>query len=223
MRCYKCGASAPPGAKYCGNCGALLKAYGPVIPDPNNHDKDYRWCIQTQFWVDMDDYFFDHYTRKLDSFDDWVWSRTDALDNKIQDPNKTLAQYQELRKTAEKKFKPFFESMIPYYSPVVMTYYWDIIDEINQAETGYRAELSEHRQEYEEAKVQKKTKKAIADRIAQRFVYNRMLPQAEVLSDFTKAEQTIARQVLREMLRSGKLLRGKKDLSKRGRWMLIKT
>jgi hypothetical protein len=223
MRCYKCGVSAPPGAKYCGNCGALLEAYGPVIPDPNNHDKDYRWSIQIQDWTSIDDFFFDHYTHKLDCIDDWVWSRVDALEEKVQDPHKTLAQYQKLREAAEQKFKPFFEGMVPYYSPVVMTYYWDVIDSINQAEAGYRSRLPEHQQEYEAVKAQKNAKKAIADRIAQRFVYNRMLPQAEVLSDFTKAEQAIARQVLREMLRSGKLLRGKKDISSRGRWMLIKT
>lgn len=221
MNCYKCGTEAPSGAKFCGNCGARLEAYGPVIPDPANHDKTYRRQIAEKDWLYLDDFFYSKYERKLDRLTDWEESRVAAIWESDAAPDKKVADYDKLLDDLEHKIRPFYDSMVPYYSPVILDHYWSLVHDVEQERTRY-LEQDYQREQIEYAKLQQEQKAlaAVKRDILTAFKDQPQILQYELLKRFGPAKQPLVKHALKDLLQEGQLLRGKVNLGSRGRWVL---
>lgn len=221
MNCYKCGAESPPNVKFCGNCGARLEAYGPVVPDPANRDRAYRRQIAERDWLYLDDFFYTKYDRKLDKLTDWEESRAASIWGSEDPPDKKVADYDKLLDDLEHKIRPFYDSMVPYYSPVILDHYWSLVHDVEREKASYLADnYQRDLAEYAERQQEQEALAVIKKEILAVFKGQSQIPQHELLKRFAPAKQSLARHAVTNLLREGRLLRGKVNLGSRGRWIL---
>lgn len=221
MNCYKCGTEAPLNAKFCGNCGARLEAYGPVIPDPANHDKTYRRQIAEKDWLYLDDFFYSKYERKLDRLTDWEESRVAAIWDSEAAPDKKVERYDKLLADMELKIRPFYDSMTQFYSPMILDHYWALVHDVEQAKASYlEHDYQDNLEEYAALQQERKALAAVKKEILAAFKDQPQLLQHELSKRFTPDRQRQFRQALKDLLQEGRLLRGKVNLGSRGRWVL---
>ena len=221
MNCYKCGTEAPPHAKFCGNCGARLEAYGPVIPDPANHDKTYRRQISEKDWLYLDDFFYSKYERKLDRLTDWEESKVAAIWESDAAPDKKVERYDKLLADMELKIRPFYDSMTQYYSPMILDDYWALVHDVEREKASYLAhDYQRDLDEYAEHQQEQVVLAAIKKEILAVFKDQPQILQYELINRFDPSKQVRVKQALKDLLQEGRLLRGKVRLGSRGRWIL---
>ncbi len=166
--------------------------------------------------------FFDRYEKTLLRFQDKVDSFDDILEKNNIHPDTLLEQYEEkTSKYLREKVYPFFDEKAIDYGSSIFEYCQDIEEQIEHTRDSFIAQhYDECLEEYNEYLKEKEIFKRAPKQILDLLKHNNPMKQADLINSFPKDEQSVVRKCLKKLLAKGRIVRGKKDLSKKGLWYL---
>lgn len=179
--------------------------------DPDNHNKDYveyhNKGFLDIFLDDYDSYFYDHYERKLDSFEDQIERLCSKRFGVEKHPNETLRLFDKAEQLLKSKIYSFFQDKARYYGESIWSYYDDYQTVIEEERKAYRAyeyndDLAAHYSFLLEKEKSALIKKSFLELLKSQTLFKR----ADFFKSFTDKEDIrVAKSVIKELIGKGKI------------------
>ena len=206
----------------------LLYTNGKDVPnmlydhDPNNMDGVYQSGMLDNNQDALRNEFEYRYENKLDTFQEKIDDMLDLLRTYGGHPDKMLERYDKTTKDyLTSKVFPFFKKMEQYYGPGIMTIYRFYVNQILEERTEFKKDFYDDcLRGYIAEQNEKKLCQQITKVILEDLKKNGTMKQAAVVNNFPKEQQKFVRKCLTDLEQKGRIVRGKKDLSKSGIWFL---
>lgn len=195
-----------------------------LIPDPNNHNKDYLFSLECLDFDGLSIDFYDKYQRKIDSFENKIENIIDPLYNYdyTKSPEAILSSSDKAYKYLNEKVKPFFIQMQEHYGINIMEYYDDLENEIINAKTDYlNNDYEAHRKEYEIFLIEQKHIKNIKSAVLKALKEKSPIKQVDLIRQFNTEDATLIKKYIQELCISGKILKARNTTSGKGTIFLV--
>lgn len=185
--------------------------------DPDNHSKDYvddhnRGFLDI-FPDDYDIYFYDHYERKLDSFENQIECLCSKRFGVEKHPNETLKLFDKAEQFLKSKIYNFFQDKAQYYGESIWSYYDDYQTVIEDERKAYRAyEYNDDLAAHYSFLLEKEKSALIKKGLLKLLKSKTLVKRADFFKSFTDKEDIrVAKIVIKELIGKEKIEIVRKD------------